>query len=93
MLALRLPAARKKVQVEMDKAKLDIENKMVPKGADVTRHLTLPAEGKSAEWILQEMIKMDEEMSTPSWRLGKLSGAVYREYFCSWVQILAIQVL
>jgi sphinganine-1-phosphate aldolase len=61
----------------MGKAKLDIENKMVPKGANVTRHLSLPAEGKSAEWILQEMVKMDEEMGTPSWKLGKLSGAVY----------------
>jgi sphinganine-1-phosphate aldolase len=81
MLALRLPAAQKKVKVEMDKAKLDIEKKMLPKGPAVTRHLALPAEGKSPEWILQEMVKMDEEMGNPSWRLGKLSGAVYRKNF------------
>ena len=80
MLALRLPAPRKKVQAEMDKAKLGIEDKLVPKGANVTRHLALPAEGKSAEWILQEMVKMDEEMNNPGWKSGKLSGAVYRKY-------------
>jgi len=79
MLVLRLPAAQKKVQVEMDKAKLDIENKMLPKGADVIRHLAIPAEGKSAEWILEEMIKMDQEMGNASWKSGKLSGAVYRK--------------
>lgn len=79
MLVLRLPAARKKVQAEMDKAKMGIEDKLVPKGADVTRHLALPAEGKSPEWILQEMVKMDEEMGNPGWRNGKLSGAVYRK--------------
>jgi sphinganine-1-phosphate aldolase len=78
LLALRLPAAQKKVQVEMDKAKLDIENQLVPKGADVVRHLALPAEGKSAEWILDEMAKMDLEMGTQvDWKNGKLSGAVY----------------
>ena len=83
LLALRLPAAQKKVQVEMDKAKWDIENKLVPKGTDVVRHLaSLPAEGKSPEWILEEMCKMDVEMGTQvDWRNGKLSGAVYRAQF------------
>jgi sphinganine-1-phosphate aldolase len=65
----------------MDKARLDIENKLVPKGADVARHLILPAEGKSPEWILAEMDEMDVEMGThTNWRHGKLSGAVYRAY-------------
>ncbi|KAJ7899067.1 pyridoxal phosphate-dependent transferase [Mycena leptocephala] len=78
MLALRLPAAQRKVRTEMDKARLDIEDKLVPKGADVTRHLALPEEGQTPEWILAEMDKMDNEMgSTTVWKLGKLSGAVY----------------
>jgi sphinganine-1-phosphate aldolase len=68
----------------MDKAKLGIENKLVPKGTDVTRHLSLPNEGKSLEWILEEMDKMDGELGTQAnWRLGKLSGAVYRAFSCS----------
>jgi len=67
----------------MGAAKLDIENRLVPKGANVTRHLSLPSDGKSLEWILEEMDKMDTEMggSVESWRQGKLSGAVYRELF------------
>ncbi|KAF8971234.1 sphinganine-1-phosphate aldolase [Flammula alnicola] len=78
-LILRMPSTRQKVTAQMDKAKLDIEDRLVPKGANVTRHLALPSEGQSLEWILQEMDKMDTEMggSGNSWREGKLSGAVY----------------
>ncbi|KAF7321892.1 Sphinganine-1-phosphate aldolase [Mycena kentingensis (nom. inval.)] len=76
-LALRMPSAKAKVAQQMDKAKLDIEDKLVPKGPDVTRHLTLPAEGQSLEWILAEMDKMDNELSHTSWKKGKISGAVY----------------
>lgn len=64
----------------MEKAKLDIENKLVPKGPKVVRHLALPEEGQSLEWILAEMEKMDQEFEHSSdWRAGKVSGAVYRE--------------
>ncbi|EGO00216.1 hypothetical protein SERLA73DRAFT_89122 [Serpula lacrymans var. lacrymans S7.3] len=78
LMALRLPSAQKKVQTEMDKARLDIEDKLVPKGAEISRHLALPAEGKPPQWILDEMTKMDVELgSHADWRHGKLSGAVY----------------
>lgn len=63
----------------MDKARLDIEGKLVPQGADVSRHLVLPDEGKSVEWILAEMKKMDGELGHADWKHGKLSGAVYRK--------------
>ncbi|KAG6874507.1 hypothetical protein C0995_010417 [Termitomyces sp. Mi166 len=67
-----------KVETEMNKAKLDIENKLVPKGADVVRHLSLPDKGKSLEWILSQMEVMDNELPGHSnWRNGKVSGAVY----------------
>lgn len=70
-----------KVDAQMDQAKLDIETKLVPQGADVVRHLALPVEGQNTEWILEEMAKMDTEMgSHTNWRHGKLSGAVYREF-------------
>lgn len=79
-LALRLPATRKKVDEQMGKAKLDIENKLVPKGPNVVRHLALPEESRSLEWILAEMEKMDQEhQHTSDWRGGKVSGAVYRK--------------
>ncbi|PFH53702.1 hypothetical protein AMATHDRAFT_54119 [Amanita thiersii Skay4041] len=76
-LVLRLPGTRSKVETELNKAKIQIEDKLVPKGADVVRHLTLPAQGKSLDWILAEMDKMDKEMGDTNWRLGKISGAVY----------------
>ena len=71
---------RQKVASQMDQAKLDIENPLVPKGANVVRHLSLPSEGRDLEWILKEMDTMDIEMggTTDSWKQGKLSGAVYR---------------
>ncbi|KAJ7217718.1 pyridoxal phosphate-dependent transferase [Mycena pura] len=77
-VALRLPAAQRKVRMEMNKAKLDIEDKLVPKGPDVTRHLVLPSEGQSLDWIISEMDKMDKEMNhANNWKQGKISGAVY----------------
>jgi hypothetical protein len=75
---LRVPSVRRKVRSKMDEAKLHIENQLVPKGADVVRHLSLPNKGKTPEWILEEMQIMDTEMGNVSWRHGKLSGAVYR---------------
>ncbi|OSD06936.1 PLP-dependent transferase [Trametes coccinea BRFM310] len=78
LLALRFPAARKKVESELARARLEIEQKMVPQGPGVTRHLSLPEQGHDTEWILREMAKMDEESgSHVDWRNGRVSGAVY----------------
>lgn len=56
---------------------------MVPHGAAVVRHTALPRSGQSAEWILSEMQKMDDEaIGSDEWRNGKVSGAVYR--MCLW---------
>ncbi|KAK7692393.1 hypothetical protein QCA50_004018 [Cerrena zonata] len=78
LLVLRLPSTKKKVETELGKARLDIEDKLVPKGDAVVRHLSLPEKGNSSEWISDEMVKMDEESkSFTDWRHGKLSGAVY----------------
>ena len=75
---MKLPVAQKKLQEELGKVKVDIEDKLIPKG-DITRYLALPAQGKSAEWILEEMARMDKELGAHTdWRQGKLSGAVYR---------------
>lgn len=80
-LFLRIPSMAAKVETEMNKAKLDVENQLVPKGADVVRHLSLPDKGKSLEWIISQMEIMDNELSGHSnWKNGKISGAVYRMY-------------
>ncbi|KAG8732058.1 hypothetical protein FRC10_001262 [Ceratobasidium sp. 414] len=77
-LALKLPAAQRKVETEMAKAKQDIESKLVASGPNVVRHLSLPVQGRTKEWIDAEMAKMDVESGGgDKWKLGKLSGAVY----------------
>ncbi|KAG9097858.1 hypothetical protein FRC06_007111, partial [Ceratobasidium sp. 370] len=77
-LALKLPAAQRKVETEMAKAKQDIEGKLVASGPNVVRHLSLPVQGRTKEWIDAEMAKMDAESGGgDKWKLGKLSGAVY----------------
>ena len=79
LIALRLPSARRKVERELGAAKLEIEKKLLPQGPNVTRHLALPPTGHSAEWIMQEMDKMDKECDNHTdWKVGKISGAVYR---------------
>ncbi|RPD57568.1 PLP-dependent transferase [Lentinus tigrinus ALCF2SS1-7] len=77
LLALRFPSAKKKVETELGKARLDIEKKMVPQGPGVSRHLSLPEQGHDFEWILAEMAKMDEQSEHAHWDEGKVSGAVY----------------
>jgi sphinganine-1-phosphate aldolase len=63
----------------MAAAKVEIDQKLLPQGKDVVRHLSLPMKGQSLEWILEEMQQMDEEApSHTEYREGKLSGAVYR---------------
>ena len=71
---------KKTVSEQMAKAKLDIENKLLPKGKHIVRHLSLPSQGKSLDWVLEEMKNMDAEMggTLQPWNQGKLSGAVYR---------------
>ena len=79
LLAMKLPPAQKQLQEELNKVKVNIEDKLVPKGGEFTRYLTLPAQGKSAECIFEEMARMDKELGPRrDWRQGKLSGVVYR---------------
>lgn len=80
LLALRLPAAKQKVDSQLGEAEQKIESKLIPKGPNVVRHLALPIEGKKPEWIMQEMDNMDNEMGVhANWQGGRLSGAVYRK--------------
>lgn len=69
----------------------------------MARHLELPQQGQSAEWILEEMSRMDKETSTENenqdgggvdWREGKVSGTVYRTYtYLSSIPPLSIPAL
>ncbi|KAG8864618.1 hypothetical protein FRB96_005122 [Tulasnella sp. 330] len=78
LLVMRLPSLQKRVNSEMAKARLDIQDKLVKRGPKQIRHLSLPAEGLSAEEILKEMEQMDLVTGDNlHWKTGKLSGAVY----------------
>ena len=80
---MRLPAAKQKVESQLREAEQKIEDKLVPKGPHVVRHLALPIEGKIPELIFAEMDDMDAEMGVRAdWEGGKLSGAVYRKSTC-----------
>jgi sphinganine-1-phosphate aldolase len=71
---------KKTVSEQIAKAKLDIEDSLLPKGKTVVRHLSLPSQGQSLDWVLEEMKSMDSEMggNIKPWDKGKISGAVYR---------------
>ncbi len=78
---MSLPSIRKKVDSEIAKARKDIENKLVQRGPLTVRYLSLPREGQSLEWVLEEMDRMDTDTGgstgNTNWQNGKLSGAVY----------------
>ncbi|KAG6865482.1 hypothetical protein C0991_002194 [Blastosporella zonata] len=68
----------------MNQAKLDIENKLVPKGADVVRHLSLPDKGKAPEWIFSQMDIMDTELGNNGGEdLEKVIVQAYQRYCVS----------
>ncbi|KZV65613.1 PLP-dependent transferase [Peniophora sp. CONT] len=72
------PWVAPQVEAEMAVAKADVEKSLVPSGAGVVRHLSLPAQGQSLEWILSQMDVMEAVApSHTDYKLGKLSGAVY----------------
>lgn len=78
-----------KVEPQMAKARRDIEKKLIPSGSQVVRHLSLPLVGQSEGWILAEMDRMDSYCHSfddrgaklHDWKDGKISGAVYREWY------------
>ncbi|KAG5639034.1 hypothetical protein H0H81_007647 [Sphagnurus paluster] len=93
-LVLRVPSTAARVETQMNQAKLDIENKLVPKGADVVRHLCVPELGKTPDWIFSQMDIMDSELNGhTNWRHGKLSGAVYRMELHSVMRSSILQIL
>jgi sphinganine-1-phosphate aldolase len=88
-LLLALPSSQKKIEDGLNEVRADIEAKLVASGPGVTRHVELPAQGKTRDWIVAEMERMDTEISGHNdWKAGKVSGAVYRMAH-SFLQVLA----
>lgn len=54
-LFLNAPGVRGRVKLQVDEALKKLEDKMVPKGPGVTRHIALPKEGLTDEAIKEEL--------------------------------------
>ncbi|POW00770.1 hypothetical protein PSHT_12863 [Puccinia striiformis] len=74
--ALRVPSIHRKVTSQLDDASADMEKKLAPKGPGIVRWLELPQEGKSSEWLTDELQSLSE-LPSSNWQSGKVSGTVY----------------
>ncbi|KAK3706658.1 Dihydrosphingosine phosphate lyase [Vermiconidia calcicola] len=75
-LFLRLPFVQSKVQAQVQKSIVELQEKLVPSGPGVTQHTALPASGWTAEQVRAELDKL-EQMKHTQWEKGRVSGAVY----------------
>ncbi len=67
---------RSQVQKQVEEAISKLENKLVPQGPGISRYLTLPKEGWTADQVRSELKTLDE-MKHTRWEDGLVSGAVY----------------
>lgn len=75
-LFLRAPGVRGKVDRQVAESVSKLENRLVPRGPDVTKYLTLPKEGWNADQVRAELDKL-QGMDHTRWEDGRVSGAVY----------------
>ena len=61
---------------ELDAATKDMQDKVAPKFPGRVRWLSLPEDGKSAEWLVDELNAL-KDLPASEWAKGKVSGAVY----------------
>ncbi|RAL09742.1 sphinganine-1-phosphate aldolase DPL1 [Aspergillus homomorphus CBS 101889] len=73
---LRFPGVKGQVDKQVSTAIEGLESKLVASGPGVTRYLTLPKEGWSAEQIRAELNNL-ANMEHTRWEDGRVSGAVY----------------
>ncbi|KAL2799183.1 pyridoxal phosphate-dependent transferase [Aspergillus keveii] len=73
---LRFPGVRGQVDKQVSTAIESLETKLVASGPGVTRYLTLPKEGWTAEQVRAELDKL-VNMEHTRWEDGRVSGAVY----------------
>ena len=75
-LFLRAPVVRGKVDKQVTTALDGLESKLVVSGPGVTKYLTLPKEGWTAEQVRGELDRLGN-MEHVRWEDGRISGAVY----------------
>lgn len=67
------------IEQKMTVTREQIREKVLPRGNTLTRNVSLPLKGRTAEEIDQELIRMQDELHPVNYKEGKLSGAVYRQ--------------
>ncbi|KAJ9107689.1 hypothetical protein QFC21_001149 [Naganishia friedmannii] len=79
-LLLRLPSSRAKLTTELAQTRRQLELKLVPLAESLPEGLhyqaVLPLEGKSAEWLKEEMDRL-QGLEKSDVKEGRVSGAVY----------------
>ncbi|KAK5175136.1 Dihydrosphingosine phosphate lyase [Saxophila tyrrhenica] len=75
-LFLRLPFVQAKVQAQVQKTVVELQEKLVPSGPGVTQYTALPASGWTGEQVRTELEKLGD-MKHTQWEKGRVSGAVY----------------
>lgn len=75
-LLLRVPSIKRKVTSQLDQATKDMQEQVAPRIPGRNRWLTLPENGKSAEWLVDEMDAL-KNIPASEWSKGRVSGAVY----------------
>ncbi|KAJ6260203.1 hypothetical protein Dda_4427 [Drechslerella dactyloides] len=75
-LILQAPGVKGKVKAQLDEATAKLEEKMVVRDPNLTRHLALPKAGLSSEKIREELEKL-AQLKHADWENGQVSGAVY----------------
>lgn len=74
--ALRIPSVNRKVSIQLNAASADMEKKLAPKEPGIVRWLELPEDGKSSDWLKDEVDALSRLPAT-DWKSGKVSGAIY----------------
>lgn len=72
-LLLKIPAAKRKVDRELDQATKDIEAKLIPKPKHIDTNERLPAYGRDKQWIRQELVKLQRLTPTSGSKSGSRS--------------------
>lgn len=58
LLLLKIPAAKRKVNRELDAATRELEDKLAPRVSHISTNPTLPEHGRDRDWLMSELTKL-----------------------------------
>lgn len=83
-LLLSIPAAKRKVDRELDAATVDLENKLIPRPAHITSNPTLPTFGREKDWLLDELYKLQLLEAGSSKKVSKEASKAIEDSGAAW---------